>query len=71
MNTTAAGSVLVGQQAALRELYSARPDAPVVPAEAPQPRPPPRLTPRHALACRPAAPWLPQEPAADSAMVVA
>ena len=30
MNTTAAGSVLVGQQAALRELYSARPDAPVV-----------------------------------------
>ena len=31
MNTTAAGSVLVGQQAALRELHSARPDAPVVP----------------------------------------
>ena len=30
MNTTAAGSVLVGQQAALRELHSARPDAPVV-----------------------------------------
>jgi hypothetical protein len=31
MNTTAAGSVLVGHQAALRELHSARPDAPVVP----------------------------------------
>ena len=31
MNTSAVGSVLVGQQAALRELHSARPDAPVVP----------------------------------------
>ena len=31
MNTTALGSVLVGRQAALRELHSARPDAPVVP----------------------------------------
>ena len=39
MNTTAAGSVLVGQQAALRELYSARPDAPVVPHTAPTRRP--------------------------------
>jgi hypothetical protein len=38
MNTTAAGSVLVGQQAALRELHSARPDAPVVP-DTPNPRP--------------------------------
>jgi hypothetical protein len=31
MNTTALGSVLVGRQAALQELHSARPDAPVVP----------------------------------------
>jgi hypothetical protein len=31
MNTTALGSVLVGRQAALHELHSARPDAPVVP----------------------------------------
>jgi|GEM_PF-2215227 len=31
MNTTAFGSVLVGRQAALRDLHSARPDAPVVP----------------------------------------
>jgi len=38
MNTSAVGSVLVGQQAALRELHSARPDAPVVPDTA-TPRP--------------------------------
>jgi hypothetical protein len=31
MNTTALGSVLVGRQAALHELHSARQDAPVVP----------------------------------------
>ena len=39
MTTTDLGAVLVGQQTLLRELHSARPDAPVVPHLAPREAP--------------------------------